>query len=90
MLDVPACIQLLYPLQASVSFDCWSFLQDDGTCELELRLMAKQAEQDSVQERLTNSEMMVSQYFYRGMTFLNSLLSTVCRPVLSVGCCSTV
>ena len=34
-------------------------LQEDSICELEMRLSAKQAEHDSVRERLTNSDMMV-------------------------------
>ena len=36
------------------------FLQEDSICELEMRLSSKQAEHDSVQERLANSDMMVS------------------------------
>ena len=34
-------------------------LQEDSIYELKMRLSAKQAEHDSVQERLTNSDMMV-------------------------------
>ena len=34
-------------------------LQEDNICELEMKLQAKQAEQDSVQERLTNADLMV-------------------------------
>ena len=40
---------------------CHTLLQEDNICELEMRLTSKQAEQDSIQERLTNSDMMVSQ-----------------------------
>ena len=38
-----------------------NFLQEDSICELEMRLSAKQAENDSIQERLTSSDMMVKQ-----------------------------
>jgi hypothetical protein len=36
-----------------------NLLQEDSICELEMKLSSKEAEQDSVQERLTNSDMMV-------------------------------
>ena len=58
-----------------------NLLQEDSICELEMRLSSKQAEHDSVEERLANSDMMVTQLTV--VLFFQRLSLILCSSMLT-------
>ena len=62
-------------------------MQEDNICELEMRLSAKQAELDSIHERLTNSDIMVRQNISFSVQCKSEYIVRVCTDVLSLLLC---